>query len=133
MSFRALLSHTCDLYDLRSSDDDGSPIVSYQKINDKPIPCRLDPMLVRAGKDQTWLASVARVEDRTGVMFFLPNAPLKSGLRISMVKGPPGAFEIKGALDEIWDFDSLHHYEVGVTEVSTLQWRAPKNQTPGAD
>lgn len=128
MSLRSLLSHRCDIYDLVTTDDDGSPVTSYRKINTAPIPCRLDLGFVRHGKDQMWIEAIARPEDRTGVMFFTPEAPIRSGVRAVMLKGPKGIFQIQGAIDEAWDFDSLSHYECGVMEVSTLQMRAPLSQ-----
>ena len=131
MSFEGLLAHRCDLYGLITSDRDGSPITSYQKINTKPIKCRLDLNFVRQGKDPMWMATASRPEDRMGVFFFLPNAPLKVGLRAVMLKGPGGIFQLRGAIDEAWGYDSLHHYEVGASEVSTLQWRAPESQQLG--
>lgn len=128
MSFKSLLSHRCNLYDLVTSDDDGSPITSYRKVNTRPIPCRLDLNFIRQGKDQMWIEAIARPEDRTGVMFFLPDAPIRSGVRAEIIKGPKGIFQIQGAIDEAWGFNSLDHYECGVIEVSTLQMRAPLTQ-----
>lgn len=57
-------------------------------------------------------------------MFFLPNAPIKSGMRALITRGPKGVFHMQGDIGEIWDFDSLDHFECGVVEVSSLQWRA---------
>ena len=128
MSFKSLLVHRCDLYDLVSTDDSGSPIVSYKKINDTPLRCRIDLTFIRQGKDPLWLPTVARPEDRTGVMFFLPNAPLKAGMRVKIIRGPKGFFQIKGAIDEVWGYSELSHFEVGVSEVSTLSWREPQSQ-----
>lgn len=131
MSFRSLLVHRCDLYDLVTNDQYGSPVTSYQKITPKPIPCRLDLNFIRQGKDAQWVAAAARPEDRMGIMFFLPSAPIQSGMRLVMARGPKGTFQIKGAIDEAWDFDSLDHYEVGVMEVSSLIARDPFVQVPG--
>lgn len=125
MSFKALLNHKCDLYGLTTTDNDGTPITGYTKVNTNPIPCRLDLNFIRQGKDNMWLEAVARPEDRSGVMFFMPNAPIKSGLRAVMLRGPKGIFQLQGAIDEAWDFNSVSHYEAGVIEVSTLQWRGP--------
>lgn len=131
MSFQALLSHRCDIYDLVSNDNDGSPITSYQKINDRPVPCRLDLQFSRQGKDSLWMGTAARTEDRMGVMFFNLNAPIKVGVRVVMLKGPEGSFQLKGSIDEAMGFKKPSHLEVGVMEVSTLQWRAPLAQVPG--
>ena len=131
MSFRALLTHRCDLYDLVTTDSDGSPITSYVKINSTPIMCRLDLNFLRQGKDSLWVETAARPQDRVGVLFLMPNAPVKSGLRAVMTSGPKGIFQLQGAIDEAWDFNKLDHFEVGVIEVSTLQWRGPVTQGGG--
>lgn len=131
MSFLALLAHRCDVYDLSTVSDDGSPITTYRKINDKPVRCRLDLNFTRQGKDTLWMSTAATPEDRMGVMFFLPGAPIKSGVRLKMLKGPAGIFQIKGSIDEAWGFDKIDHLEAGVGEVASLQWRAPISQNPG--
>ena len=133
MSFRSMLVHTCDLYDLTTTDSDGSPVTSYVKVNIKPIPCRIDLNFIRQGKDPLWMPSVARPEDRIGVMFFLPTTNLKAGIRAKITKGPKGIFQLKGAIDEAWDYDSLDHFEVGVAEVGTLTWRSPQSQPIGGN
>ena len=130
MSYRAMLVHTCDLYDIVTEVEDGSPITRTKKINTKPIPCRLDLNFLRTGKDQLWLNSVGKPDDRTGVLFLMPNAPVQVGMRAVMVRGPKGTFQLRGSIDEAWDFDSLDHLEVGVVEVSTLQWREERSQVP---
>lgn len=128
MSFKSLLNHRCDLYDLRTTDNDGSPVTQYVKVNERPVHCRLDLNFVRHGKDSMWLETIARPEDRTGVMIFGPKEKIKAGMRVKMLKGPTGVFSLQGALDEAFDFDSLHHYEVGVVEVSSLQYRRSQSQ-----
>lgn len=131
MSFKSMLVHRCDLYTLKTMDNDGSPVTSFFKVNTTPLRCRVDLNFVRQGKDQMWLPSVGRPQDRTGVMFFLPNAPIKAGMRAKIVRGPKGIFEFKGAIDEAWDFDSIDHIEVGVSEVSTLTFRETQSQVGG--
>lgn len=130
MSFRAMLVHRCDLYDIVTEDEDGSPITRTKKINTAPIPCRLDLNFLRSNKDHLWLASVSKPDDRTGVLFLLPDTKVQVGMRIVMTKGPKGTFQLRGSIDEAWDFDSLSHLEVGVAEVSTLQWREDRSQIP---
>lgn len=132
MSYKTLLSHRCDLYDIVSTDNDGSPLASYQKINDRPIRCRVDLSFSRPGKDSLWMGTAARVEDRMGVMFFMLDAPLKAGMRAVMTKGPvEGVFQLKGSIDVVAGFNTGSHIEVGVMEVSTLQFRAPHSQATG--
>lgn len=130
MSYRSLLVHRCDLYDIVTEDSDGSPVTVTKKITKKPIPCRVDLSFLRSGKDQLWLPSVAKPDDRTGVMFFLANAPIQVGMRAVMTHGPKGTFQLRGSIDEVWDFNSLDHLEVGVAEVATLQWRENRAQVP---
>lgn len=130
MSFFSNLIHRCDLYESRITDNDGSPVARYVKVNDLPIRCRIDLNFVRQGKDSLWNATAARPDDRTGVMFFLPNQTLRDGMRAEIVRGPSGIFQFKGAIDEAWDHRRLHHFEVGVVEVSTLQSRGEHISTP---
>lgn len=125
MSFLSLLNHRCDLYELTATDSYGSPVFTYTKVNSTPVRCRLDLSFLRSGKDNLWVEASAKPTDRVGVMMFLPNAPIKSGMRAMVTHGPKGVFQLQGAIDEAWDFDSLDHFEVGVAEVSSLQWRAP--------
>lgn len=132
MSFYALLNHRCDFYDQKTVDDDGSPVTKYVKVNSRPVRCRLDLTLVRAGKDSLWMSSAARPTDRTAVLMLPPNVDLKSGMRISMTRGPKGVFQIQGAIDEVWDYDSLHHLEVGVQEVASLQFRGSLTKEIGS-
>lgn len=131
MSLKSLMSHRCDLYDLVSTDNDGSPVTRYQKVNPKPVRCRIDLTFTRPGKDSLWMGTAARVEDRMGVMFFMLDTPIKAGMRIVMTRGPEGIFQLKGSIDPVAGFVKGSHLEVGVMEVSTLQWREPVSQTPG--
>lgn len=131
MSFESLLAHRCDLYDQMSVDNDGSPVTKYVKVNDRPVPCRLDLSLVRAGKDSQWMPAAGKPTDRTGILFLKTDAPIKSGMRIAMRKGPQGTFQIQGALDEIYGFVESHHLEVGVSEVPSLHWRGTKTEIMG--
>lgn len=123
---------TCDFYTLKRIDDDGSPITSYVKVNDKPIPCNLDLSLNRGAKDSLWVATVARPTDRTGVLFVSGSAkfPPKVGYRVKMVNGPAGVFHIQGTVDEAWGA-TLSHYEAGVVEVSSLQYRGDMTDNGG--
>lgn len=127
MSLIEDMPHLCDLYGIKTVDNDGSPITKYVKINAKPIKCWLDLIFSNPGKDSLWTATAARVDDRTGTLFLPANAPIKAGLRLVMVKGPKGSFQVQGAINEAWDWDSLSHFEVGVVEISSLQFRGELN------
>lgn len=132
MSYFSLLTHRCDLYDLVTRDDDGSPVTAYFKVNQKPIRCRLDVGTIRQGsRDAAWMDAVARPTDRVGTMFFLLNAPIISGMRVKMTKGPQGMFHVLGAIDEKWGYEAPHHLEMGVIEVSSLQANLDLSQIPG--
>ena len=128
MSFKSKLVHQCDLYNLEAVYTDGSPVTKYVKVNTKPIRCRIDLNFIRQGKDPMWMPTIARPDDRTGVMFFMPDAPVKAGMRAKIIKGPKGIFQFKSAIDEAWGYSSIEHLEVGVAEVSTLTFREPQSQ-----
>lgn len=123
MSFKSLLSHRCDFYDQVTLNNDGSPITKYVKVNDRPVRCRLDLVYVRSGKDSQWMPTAAHSTDRTGVLFLPTGIEFRSGMRIHMTRGPEGAFQIQGAIDDIYGYTDPHHIEVGVLEVPSLHWR----------
>lgn len=117
MSYRSMMRHRCTVLDLTSSNDDGSPIFDWTPIATN-IPCFLDLNFIRRGKDPMWTAEAGRPADRSGVLFLLGNAPIRSGHRIRMTKGPSGTFSIEGAFDEAWRPSERHHIEIGVVEVA---------------
>lgn len=137
MSFKSLLKHRCDIYDHQTRDKDGVPLTKYFKLNDSPVKCRLDLNFIRQGRDSRWVDVAARPQDRAGTLFIdeeilsRHGIQIKSGMRISMVRGPKGTFQMQGAIDEAWGESDLHHYEIGVIEVSTLSKRSDLVQTPG--
>ena len=115
---------TCDFYALTRVDNDGSPVTQYVKVNSHPVKCNLDLTLSRGAKDALWTATVARPTDRTGILMVAGDSPTppKTGYRVKMVTGPKGVFHIQGSVDEAWGAN-LSHYEAGVVEVSSLQYR----------
>lgn len=84
----------------------------------KNVPVFLDLNFIRKGKDPLWSPEAGRRSDRTGVLFALESGDVRSGDRVVMTKGPKGAFQVEGAVDDAWRPTSLHHIEVGVVEVS---------------
>lgn len=129
MSFRALLKHRCNVLRLTQTSVDGSPQHVWNGLTDDAgnplvLRCFLDLDYLRKGKDEYWVAEAGRPQDRTGVWFGLPDAPIKSGDRIAMIKGPTGTFEIQGAIDEAWQPAQRHHLEIGVIEVAASRARA---------
>lgn len=116
MSFKALLRHRGSLLRLEEQFINGTPVHRWVEV-EKNVRCFLDLNFVRLGKDPTWTPEAGRPTTRTGVGFFLPRAPLVSGMRIRMTRGPAGTFAIGGAVDEAWEPQRKHHLEVSVSEV----------------
>ena len=118
MSYRSLLKHRCTIIELTMTATDGSPVSTWTtKAED--IRCFLDLGFIRRGKDPIWTPEAGRPADRSGVIFLGGDAPITSGDRIIMTKGPSGTFEVQGAFDEAWRPSSRHHIEIGVIEVAT--------------
>lgn len=103
------------------------------------VPCRLDLIFVRPGRDvlPAYEAGVAR--SRIGVMFCSPSIPLQAGDRIVTISGPvTGTFEIRNIPDKAQSFDIAHHIEVQIIETNqTLtgdiefpSYDAPPEPTP---
>lgn len=118
MSYGAMLKHRCSLMELQSTFVDGVPRTTWVAVA-TGVSCFLDLNFLRRGKDPMWTPDAGRVMDRSGVLFVKGTAPVKSGQRVVMTKGPSGTFLIEGAVDEVWRPSSKHHIEVGVTEVPT--------------
>lgn len=94
----------------------GMSVVDYEVVGSQ-IRCFVDLTFIRKGRDPQWTPESGRPADRSGVLFLLPTADVRSGDRFQVVKGPPGTFEIQGALDDAWKPTSLHHKEYGLVEV----------------
>jgi hypothetical protein len=114
-----MLAHRCSLIDSRETSVDGSSVYSWVTVA-TDIPCFLDLSFIRKGKDAQWVEAAGRPKDRTGVIFFKGTAPVKSGMRIEITRGPSGMFSIEGALDEAWTPRRKHHLEFGVIEVASV-------------
>lgn len=83
------------------------------------VPCRLDLLFVRPGKDvlPAYEAGVAR--ERIGLMFCSGDIPIEAGDRIVTISGPvQGTFEIRNIPDRAQDFNSAHHIEVQIVETN---------------
>lgn len=116
MSYSALLKHRCSLLELTETFVDGIPTMTWTEVATN-LRCFLDLNFIRRGKDPMWTPEAGRPSDRSGVLFVMGKAPVKSGQRVKMTKGPVGTFLIEGAVDEAWVPTSMHHIEVGVVEV----------------
>ena len=117
MSYKSMLRHRCSILRLTETDEDGMPIHAWRTTT-TGIRCFLDLNFIRQGKDPVWSVEAGRVSDRSGVLFLLGNADIRSGDRITMTRGPHGTFQVEGAVDEAWRPDSRHHLELGVVEVA---------------
>lgn len=117
MSYRSLLKHRCSVIELVESVTDGSPVMTWN-VKATDVRCYLDLNFIRKGKDPMWTPEGGRPADRSGVLFLLGDAPVKSGDHILMTKGPAGTFSLEGAFDEAWQPSKRHHIEIGVVEVA---------------
>lgn len=116
MTYSSLLAHRCDLVELKESFVNGVPQSNWTTVKTN-VRCFLDLGFIRKGKDPIWTPEAGRVSDRSGVLFLDGKAPVQSGMRVKMTKGPTGTFLVEGAVDEAWRPTSKHHIEVGVVEV----------------
>jgi hypothetical protein len=136
MSFQGMLAHRCKLIDSVETSTDGSSTYAWTYLTEadltthKIFRCFLDLNFLRRGKDSMWVEAAGRPQDRTGVVFFPGNTPVKSGMRIEMTKGPSGIFSIGGALDEAWTPHKMHHLEFGVIEVAAVVKRPNRVNNP---
>lgn len=120
MSYKAQLRHRCNILELATIQVDGLVSHVWSTVaGGEEVHCFLDLNYIRMGKDAVWTPEAGRPSDRTGVLFLLANAPIKSGHRVEMVLGPTGTFSVEGAVDEVWAPRKLHHIEVGVIEVGS--------------
>jgi hypothetical protein len=128
MSLNSMLAHRCTIIRTVESNEDGALIYQWQPIATN-VRLFLDLNFVRMGKDSLWVEAAGRPKDRSGVAFFQGTAPIKSGDRIEMTRGPEGTFSIEGALDEAWKPTRKHHLEIGVLEVATSLSRPEYSKT----
>lgn len=121
MSFRSLLGMRCTVLRLMVTDEDGAAAYAFAAVATN-VPCRVDLSFLRMGKDTGWVPEAGRPADRSGVAFFMADAPVRPGDRITLTRGGvQGTFSLEGNLDQVPDFDGdLHHYEVGVAEVTQV-------------
>lgn len=86
------------------------------------LPGRLDMTFSRPGLDQPQVVETGVQQDRVGILFTDPYAPLKSGDRIVAIPNDdgvivvPGTFDVGVVPEAAVDFDSRHHIEVQVKE-----------------
>ena len=116
MSYSSMLKHRCILMELQEGFVNGVPTMRWEEVATN-VKCFMDLNFLRKGKDPMWTAEAGRPSDRTGVCFVEGGAPVKSGMRLKMTKGPTGTFLVEGAVDEAWQPTKRHHLEIGVTEV----------------
>jgi hypothetical protein len=112
------MTHRCTVQRMRATSVDGAPVYSWTNLA-TDVHCRLDLSYVRRGKDESWTQEAGRAPDRTGVLFMLPDSPLRSGDRVVLTfpKELGGVYTADGAIDPVIDENTLHHFEIGVTEV----------------
>jgi hypothetical protein len=89
--------------------------------------CRLDLIFLRPGKDQPAPVVAGRTPDRTGVMYCSYTPALQGGQVIKVINGPftGSMFLLKMRPDEAQAFNSTHHIEVQVFEISQAGFNYP--------
>lgn len=117
-----LLTHRCTILRLSTTASDGAPLYTWEPIRTNR-PCRFDPSFMRRGKDIGWVQEAGRAPDRAGVLFIGTKEGLLSGDRIQMTSPQEltGMFGVDGAIDQAIDYDGVHHLEVWVTEVPSVE------------
>jgi hypothetical protein len=118
MSFRAMLRHRVTIKRVHLTQVDGLSTENWTTVA-ASVPAFVDLVYIRAGKDPMWTPEAGRPAERTGVVFMLPTATVRSGDRLEVTIGPPGTFEVEGAQDYVWTPQAFHHYELGVKEVGS--------------
>lgn len=117
MSYAALLDHRVTILRYSTQIVDGVEQYVPRTIA-TGVRCRLDLQFIRSGRDPQWTPEAGRVEDRTGVAFFLSDANVKPGDRIQVTRGPAGTFQVEGNVDQVFGRRGrIHHLECGVKEV----------------
>lgn len=117
MSYRGLLAHRVTIKRSETTIVDGVESFGWVTVA-SGVPCRMDLQFIRSGRDPQWTPEAGRMEDRTGVGFFLADAPVRTGDRVIVTRGPSGTFLLEGSIDEVQGrHGRTHHIEVGVKEV----------------
>lgn len=93
---------------------------------------RLDLNFLRPGKDIPVAPEAGKAQDRIGVLFTYPYAPIRPGDRIIAIENEKGKIPVKGTFeirpkpDEAIDYDDVHHLEIQVVEVgqslAAMEW-----------
>lgn len=119
MSMRTLLAQRGTVLRAARTSVDGASAYVWSPVKTN-VRLRIDLSFTRRGKDPTWSPETGRIEDRTGVAFFMPDEDVRPGDRVKLTAGGlTGTFELKGALDPVMGRRGrVHHIEVGVEEVA---------------
>lgn len=83
--------------------------------------CRVDVTFVAATRNQQQVIEAGRAPDRIGTIWTGPEmlTLIKPGDRIQLVAGPiTGTFSVDEIPEQVGDYGSLHHLEIGVKEVA---------------
>ncbi len=125
---RGLYSSRVEILRMQSAIVNGSMSMTWVKLEDQVDPylgsvgemmCRLDMTFVRPGKDILMPAVAGRAPDRVGLMFCDMTDKLLAGDRIRAIAGPiSGTFELRVIPDIVQNYQTAHHLEVQVIEVS---------------
>ena len=84
---------------------------------------RLDLNFIRPGKDIIAAPEAGKAQDRIGILFTFPYAPIRAGDRIIAIPNAEGKIPVKGVFeignkpDEALGYSDTHHLETQVKEV----------------
>lgn len=113
MTFSSLLQDRCTIQRTMMDLSSGSAETRWVDVKTN-VPCNIDLMLLRQGRDPVWSPQAGTAATRVGVAFFKANAPIKNGDRIVVTKGPRGIFTLEMAIDEARKPGRRAHLEVFV-------------------
>lgn len=113
MSFNSLLKHRCTVQRNELDLSTGSAELTWTDIKEN-VPCFIDLMFLRSGRDPVWSPEAGRAAPRAGVAFFHAKAPIRNGDRIVVTTGPQGTFTLEMSIDEARSPSRLAHLEVFV-------------------
>ena len=111
---------------LQANYVDGSPTYAWV---DEPgqltnVHCRIDLNFIRIGKDAPMAVEAGKAPDRTGVVFYNNDVPIRAGDRLVCLPNDfgelpvSGTFEVRAIPDTASGYSSAHHIEVQVFEVN---------------
>jgi hypothetical protein len=126
-----MLHSVVEVQRLSVTSKDGQTLFDWQVANNTDgnpmswVPCAIDTMYVRPGKDIPMPIEAGKAPDRTGLFICMPGWDIRSGDRLKTKPNAfgqqpiRGTFEIRTIPDQIVGYaGDVHHVEVQVVEVA---------------